>query len=609
MAVPHTCDASALPGGRTTGPEESPDAPRPTDPPSTAADRGRRPLSLFPSRGSPKRAGASSSFPTRTDPHLRDRRARRRRRTSGGDGPRRVRRRAGDDRPPFLQRPRPRERSRARDARTGSPAPRRDGSPLLPDRGNAAGERGSEATPHGTPQRATHTHATRTARPRTRERQRRGSAGGTARGGHGRCGRVGPGSPPPPSPALPARLRAPRRAHHPPRGSGVTGGSRGARARARRGPLRPPTTGNNIPGSGTARRRHGTLSFAPRGSSPDSERGGAGRSGHTNARVPPPKVGTRRGEPGQSYAHRAGHGAGRGDPRRVRRETPSTPFHRIAREGTFLAEGGRDGPGPTSPRPRQPRERGKRRSMISNVARRGGSAVSVRASLYLFPSGGAFSSVTRTGGTGPRKSINYKLGPPRARPLRHHPPALHRTGRHSNRLPLKPTSNGEKNRKAGRDSSTPPHGAQKPTGEGSAWWAARPISQELARDGSSSPAHGGGDGRREPLSYRSPRPPHEHTFAEEHRRRPDRAREGTHVGETGNAAAAQYRAPLKIGLERSRSTARIASETRAHKARSGRACDAAHIGQPSPGSEGGGPHGPHTVGGAKRARGGRRRSP
>ena len=389
----------------------------------------------------------------------------------------------------------------------------------------------------------------------------------------------------------------------------MTGGSRGARARARRGPLRPPTTGNNIPGSGTARRRHGTLSFAPRGSSPDSERGGAGRSGHTNARVPPPKVGTRRGEPGQSYAHRAGHGAGRGDPRRVRRETPSTPFHRIAREGTFLAEGGRDGPDPTSRRPRQPQERGKRRSMISNVARRGGSAVSVRASLYLFPSGGAFSSVTRTGGTGPRKSINYKLGPPRARPLRHHPPALHRTGRHSNRLTLKPTSNGEKNRKAGRDSSTPPHGAQKPTGEGSAWWAARPISQELARDGSSSPAHGGGDGRREPLSYRSPRPPHEHTFAEEHRRRPDRAREGTHVGETGNAAAAQYRAPLKIGLERSRSTARIASETRAHKARSGRACDAAHIGQPSPGSEGGGPHGPHTVGGAKRARGGRRRSP
>ena len=34
----------------------------------TDADRGRRPLSLFPSRGSPKRAGASSSFPTRTDP-------------------------------------------------------------------------------------------------------------------------------------------------------------------------------------------------------------------------------------------------------------------------------------------------------------------------------------------------------------------------------------------------------------------------------------------------------------------------------------------------------------------------------------------------------------
>ena len=104
-------------------------------------------------------------------------------------------------------------------------------------------------------------------------------------------------------------------------------------------------------------------------------------------------------------------------------------------------------------------------------------------------------------------------------------------------------------------------------------------------------------------------PTRTHTFAEEHRRRPDRAREGTHVGETGNAAAAQYRAPLKIGLERSRSTARIASETRAHKARSGRACDAAHIGQPSPGSEGGGPHGPHTVGGAKRARGGQTPEP
>lgn len=180
----------------------------------------------------PETRGGLLFFPHSHRPHLRDRRARRRRRTSGGDGPRRVRRRAGDDRPPFLQRPRPRERSRARDARTGSPAPRRDGSPLLPDRGNAAGERGSEATPHGTPQRATHTHATRTARPRTRERQRRGSAGGTARGGHGRCGRVGPGSPPPPSPALPARLRAPRRAHHPPRGSGVTGGGPAALGRA-----------------------------------------------------------------------------------------------------------------------------------------------------------------------------------------------------------------------------------------------------------------------------------------------------------------------------------------------------------------------------------------
>lgn len=63
-------------------------------------------------------------------------------------------------------------------------------------------------------------------------------------------------------------------------------------------------------------------------------------------------------------------------------------------------------------------------------------------------------------------------------------------------------------------------------------------------------------------------------LAEEHRQRPDRAREGTPVGETGNAAAAatQYRAPLKIGLERSRSTARIASETRAQEpVREGRA--------------------------------------
>ena len=448
MAVPHTCDASALPGARTTGPEESPDAPRPTDPPSTAADRGRRPLSLFPSRGSPKRAGASSSFPTRTDP------------TFETDAP------AADEGPPAATGPdasgdapettdrrfsKGRARERGHGPATPEPDPRPRGgtghrcSPIvgtLPGRGGA---------------RRLHTARRNERHTRTR-RARRGRGRGNGKDGEAREGPLAagtdgadgwdPGAHRHPAPLFPLGS-APRGVRTPSHSGerGDRGGSRGARARARRGPLRPPTTGNNIPGSGTARRRHGTLSFAPRGSSPDSERGGAGRSGHTNARVPPPKVGTRRGEPGQSYAHRAGHGAGRGDPRRVRRETPSTPFHRIAREGTFLAEGGRDGPDPTSRRPRQPQERGKRRSMISNVARRGGSAVSVRASLYLFPSGGAFSSVTRTGGTGPRKSINYKLGPPRARPLRHHPPALHRTGRHSIRLTLKPTSNGEKNRK------------------------------------------------------------------------------------------------------------------------------------------------------------------
>ena len=80
-------------------------------------------------------------------------------------------------------------------------------------------------------------------------------------------------------------------------------------------------------------------------------------------------------------------------------------------------------------------------------------------------------------------------------PLRQHPPGLHQAGRHSFKSIDKSTFNGETKIEKGRPRSLNTTQRSQPTGEGSAWWAARPISR---------------DGRERAFSYRSPRPPFSH---------------------------------------------------------------------------------------------------
>ncbi|XP_059108434.1 collagen alpha-1(I) chain-like [Peromyscus eremicus] len=204
----------------------------------------------------------------------------------------------------------------------GSPAPRRGNrSPVVPNRGNAAGEgeRGDSTTPQHERLRA---HATHTACPRRGNGENGDAREGAARGGQARRTRRGggdgwdPGSPPtthstpPPVPHPAATLQL----NH-----------------------------ENPPGSKHAGM---TMALAPRDPSSDSERGGAGRGRpkeHGHTRVPPQETGMG-GTPGQSYAHRAVGAGGRGGPcgREPQRDRKSTPLPRIAREETFLNEGGTD---------------------------------------------------------------------------------------------------------------------------------------------------------------------------------------------------------------------------------------------------------------------------
>lgn len=335
----------------TTGPEESPDAPQPADPPP----RRRRRTSAKPPALArfPKHAKPGLSHPLLARTHRRDRRARRRRRKApGGDGPRRVRRRAGRRPTAVLSKGRTRERGHDPAKPEPDPRPRGGtGQPLLPNRGNAAGEGGARRPPHGT-QHERRTHATRAARPRSagtaktgkrgRDRSRRGTDGG----------RVGPGSPPPPSPVLPARLRVPTEVRAHPRGSWGEPGSRGTRACAHAAPSFPAT--GNTPQAPT-RARHAvvtTRSLAPRGSSPDSERGGAGRIGRHRKRsgFPPQRRDVARGTRPKLRAS-GGQGVPGGRPQ-------ARPLIGSLEKALFLTEGGRNGPGPTSLRPRQRKSRG-----------------------------------------------------------------------------------------------------------------------------------------------------------------------------------------------------------------------------------------------------------
>lgn len=238
-----------LPGGRRRRGRKSPQTHLGRRTHRHAADDGR-PLSLLPSRGS-RNARSLPLAPSRTDPPPRQTRP-----PPPKEGPPAVTGpdasgdATGDDRPPFSPKAAPERVVTTPQSQNRIPDPEEGRvNPLLPKRGNAAGEGGARRPPHGT-QHERRTHATRAARPRSRERQRRGSAGGTARGGHGRWtgGAREPTATQPRS--LPARLRAPTEARTHPRGSGGTGVPRHSGVHAR-GPF-VPRHGLHVPGSDTA---------------------------------------------------------------------------------------------------------------------------------------------------------------------------------------------------------------------------------------------------------------------------------------------------------------------------------------------------------------------
>ncbi|XP_057614465.1 serine/arginine repetitive matrix protein 1-like [Chionomys nivalis] len=456
----------------TTGPEESPDAPRTADPPPR---RRRRTSAKPPSLARfPKRAKPASLAPSRTDPPPRQTRPPPPKDPPAATGPDASGDAPGDDRPPFSK---GRTRERGHDPAKPEPDPRPrggTGQPLLPNRGNAAGEgeRGDSHTAHNTSDARTR-RAQRGRGPR--ERQRRGSAGGTARGGHGR--RTGGTREPTATQPRSLPCSAPR----PDRGAYAPSGERGDRGpaalgRAHTRPLRSPPRVTR-PGlrHDTPASRHALLSrvVPPRTRSEEAR----AAVGDTNARVSPPKDGTRRGAPGRSYAHREvracwGDQAGR-------RETPSTPAHRIAREGTLfsLRAGGTDPARRASGRG-SARAGGATHTPLDDLERSeaGGPAVSAR---LLLPFRGAFLSVRGHRGPDREKTMHKAVPREPGLPLQEHPPGLTPGGEAFSSIDRPPTFNGEK--KKGRPRPLNTTQRSQPTGEGSARWAARPTSS----------AHGG----------------------------------------------------------------------------------------------------------------------
>lgn len=174
-----------LPGGRRRGRKSPQTHLSRRDPPPR---RRRRTSAKPPSLARfPKRAKLASRTLSH-GPRRRDRRARRRRRKSppaatgpdaSGDAP-------GDDRPPFSPKAAPEREVTTPQSQNRIPDPEEGtGQPLLPNRGNAAGE-GERGDLH-TARNGSDARTRRARRGRgPRERQRRGSAGGTARGGHRR---------------------------------------------------------------------------------------------------------------------------------------------------------------------------------------------------------------------------------------------------------------------------------------------------------------------------------------------------------------------------------------------------------------------------------------
>lgn len=187
-------------------------------------------------------------------------------------------------------------------ARPGSPAPRRGNrSPVVPNRGNAAGEggeRGDSTTPQHKRQRATrHTRHVRVAGTAKTGTRGRGPHAAGRRGEHvGEGDGWDPGSPPTThSPTHPFRSTS----------------SRGD----------PPQNHEKSPGSKHAGM---TMALAPRDPPSDSERGGAGRGRPKEHKHSGSPGDGRRGTPGQSYAHRA-VGAGGRSRGTVRERTPTRP--------------------------------------------------------------------------------------------------------------------------------------------------------------------------------------------------------------------------------------------------------------------------------------------
>lgn len=388
----------------TTGPEESPDAPRPADPPPR---RRRRTSAKPPSLARlPKRAKPASRTLSHGPTAETDAPAAAEGRPSGGDGPRRVRRRDGRRPTAVLSKGRTRESGHDPAKPEPDPRPRGGtGQPAAPQPWERCRGGGSEATSTRHTTRATH----------ARDARGEAAVAGTAKTGkrgrdRSRRARTvdgwGPGAHRHPAPLSSRSAPRPDRGAHAPSGER---GNRGPAAlgRARTRPLRSP------PRVTRPRLRHGrhagvtTRSLAPRGSSPDSERGGAGRSGRQTQTLgffPPPKTGRGEGHPAE--ATRIGLSGRAGGDALLIGSLEKT---------LFLTEGGRDGPGPTSLQPRQRKSRGRdthaHHSMISSAARRGVCGTG-KASL---PSRSALLSVRGQGGPG-REKAYYRRGPPRARP-------------------------------------------------------------------------------------------------------------------------------------------------------------------------------------------------
>ena len=390
----------------TTGPEESPDAPRPADPPPR---RRRRTSAKPPSLARlPKRAKPASRTLSHGPTAETDAPAAAEGRPSGGDGPRRVRRRDGRRPTAVLSKGRTRESGHDPAKPEPDPRPRGGtGQPAAPQPWERCRGGGSEATSTRHTTRATH----------ARDARGEAAVAGTAKTGkrgrdRSRRARTvdgwGPGAHRHPAPLSSRSAPRPDRGAHAPSGerSGGTGVPRHSGVHAR-GPF-VPRHGLHVPGSdtaGTPASRHALLPrVVPPRTRSEEARAAVGDRHKRSGFFPPPKTGRGEGHPAE--ATRIGLSGRAGGDALLIGSLEKT---------LFLTEGGRDGPGPTSLQPRQRKSRGRdthaHHSMISSAARRGVCGTG-KASL---PSRSALLSVRGQGGPG-REKAYYRRGPPRARP-------------------------------------------------------------------------------------------------------------------------------------------------------------------------------------------------